>query len=126
MIQRVRYALLILVAAGTIFNLWTALDAISHIPAYDTLVNLGIAQAPTPNPIDVLRGKPADPVALFLARHKAETEFYAASDFAIWEHAAKVEFGIVVGGLALWLLFPRGKYLMRSKAQTTMSKSNTD
>ena len=109
MIRRIRYALLVLVAAGSVLNLWTALDAISHVPAYDAMVNAGIVQAPTPNPIDALRQTPGDPVALFLARRKAEAQYNSARGFAIWERAAEIEFAVLAVALCVWLLLPRTK-----------------
>lgn len=123
-VGRFRQALLLLVVAGTIFNGWTAFDAQSLLPSYaastadatksverdasDDRFNVALARMAgrleTPDPAYVGFNE-YDTI-----RQRADTDYNDNTRprlVAIWEQAGKVEFGILVAGLILWLILPR-------------------
>lgn len=74
-----RKVLIVLALAGTIFNAWTTFERRMAMPADD--------------PFCGFTGRPP------CNQHLTEIRF-------LWDHAAKVEFGILVAGVCVWLLIP--------------------
>jgi hypothetical protein len=115
MLQRVRYALLVAVVAGSVLNLWSTFDSVSRVPSYDAMLKAGYQIGPTPNPLDALRTPSTPSTSIdwtLIAKEQkqaAEREYYRPRVFPYWERATKIEFAVLAVALCVWLLLPRSK-----------------
>ena len=123
MSKRPRYALLILIVAGTIFNVWAAFDAQSGLGDYTAKATRDVKNAaalqaayhqlnpkatPDPSLPDLSNYEAIQREIRNEANGYYDTYSRPRAN-AIWEHAAQFEFGILAVGLVLWLLLPRQK-----------------
>jgi hypothetical protein len=115
---RFRQALLVLVVTGTILNVWSAIE---RIPNYTALATdnekralSGWESLHQADPQQTIPPDLSSEDAIQESIRKDAADLYNTyggpeETNAAWERAAKIEFGILAGGLALWLILPAGK-----------------
>jgi len=121
-ITRLRLAALVIFGAATVVNAWSAIDAQRALPSYESYVEsetTKVASERTAESIDQLLtpGAPkptpdpkrdaSDKVAIRLAADADYAKGTQPELIAVWEHAGKIEVGIVAFALCAAFLLPR-------------------
>lgn len=116
-VGRLRQVLFILVFAGTVLNVWIALEAVVRV---DSSYSFGIGSVgdvlsspPEPTAVDRLSVQKWDiespewsKVNQYDSWRKALVRFHV-QQLSLWDRAAKIEFTLLAGALCVWLLLPR-------------------